>query len=662
MSPIASLSADLDRLLQAWRLFTQDGQLAPDLNPLVAQSWQRCAPRLNPQADPYFAALSDEVLKMALRRNHALVAVARPILEDLYQYLEHAQVMLTLVDSTMCVLDYLGDPEVVAWLEGRGIKRGVYLHEGRLGTIAFSSALLDGSAAQMTGAEHFLACLHDLTTAAAPIFALDGHAVGAVGLIAPASRHHPYAVAMALAAARAVENQLHADALTAEANARATELNITLDAASDAVLVWDNLGHITHVNEAAGHLLGLKPAAVMGRPVAEHLVLPEALARAVAVGEDVREAELVFKVAGQPVVCLTSLRVIRDQAAGPINNFVVTLRQMAQVHQLVNRFVGAQARLTLSDLIGESAAARRVRRQAVAAADARACLLIQGEAGTGKNALARAIHNSSRRADGPFLSVNCRAVPRELVLGEFLGYEAGAFNMAAGQPSKFELAHGGTLFLDEIDVLPLEMQAALLRVIEAGDVIRLGGKRVIPVEVRLIAASHQPLEERVAEGSFRSDLLFRLSSFVITMPPLRECAEDIPLLVDRLRERLKLQIGCNIHLTPEALAALQAYAWPGNIRELEAVLERAALASDGEPITLAALPVAIRERRALARGKTGQLAQPVRTLEETERLAIVSAYRATQGNLTKTAALLGIGRTTLWRKMKDMRITTVEDV
>jgi transcriptional activator for dhaKLM operon len=327
---------------------------------------------------------------------------------------------------------------------------------------------------------------------------------------------------------------------------------------------------------------------------------------------------------------------------------------------LVTRLVGAQARLTLDDMVGHGPAARRVRRQALAAANAKACVLLVGESGTGKNILARAIHNSGQRAGGPFLAINCRAIPRELMLGEFLGFEAGAFNSgpSTGQPSKFEIAHGGTLFLEEIEALPLEMQAALLRVIEMNDVIRLGGTRVIPVDTRIIASTGAPLELCVAEGTFRADLLLRLSSFVINTLPLRELPEDIPILVDRLLEKLSVQIGQTLTVAPTVKTILAAYPWPGNVREMESVMERAALLCDGHPIQPEHLPAVVRQRRVMAKGKP--ITEAVRSLAEAEQLAILTAGRAAHGNLTQAAQFLGIGRTTLWRKMKELGLS-VED-
>jgi transcriptional activator for dhaKLM operon len=224
-----------------------------------------------------------------------------------------------------------------------------------------------------------------------------------------------------------------------------------------------------------------------------------------------------------------------------------------------------------------------------------------------------------------------------------------------GQPSKFELAQGGTLFLEEIETLPLETQAALQRVIEMGDVIRLGGNRVIPVDVRIIASTTRNMDELLELDSFRHDLLLRLSSFVITMEPLRKRAEDIPLLVEHLLDKLTVQLGRPLKVSAQALQALTEYPWPGNIREIETIMERAALLFEGPQIELTHLPPAIVKRSALMKGKS--VAQPVQTLVEAEKSAITAATQAAHGNLTKAAQSLGISRTTLWRKMKELGIS-----
>jgi transcriptional activator for dhaKLM operon len=512
---------------------------------------------------------------------------------------------------------------------------------------------------QIVGAEHFSSHLHGLSSVAAPIHTIEGHPLGVLGLVEPVQQYSHQSFGVVVAGARAIENQLRADLIVRDANAKTAELLATMDAITEGVLAWSNDGVVMHLNDQAGKTLHLSPTTVVGRPMAEFFSLPENIARVVALGQELTDIETAFVVDGMPRECLVSLRIISSQEN--VSVYIMTLRRIEHVHQLVNQLVGARARLTLDDIVGHGAAAKKIRKQALSAANADACVLLMGEPGTGKNILARAIHNSGRRAGGPFLAINCRAIPRELALGEFLGFEAGAFNTGAslGQPSKFELAQGGTLFLEEIESLPLETQAALQRIIEMGDVIRLGGNRVIPVDVRIIASTTHTMDELLEMDSFRHDLLLRLSSFLITMEPLRKRAEDIPLLAEHLLEKLAVQLSHPLKISAEALQALTDYPWPGNIREVETIIERAALLFEGPQIELNHLPPALAKRSAMVKGKS--LVQPIQTLLEMEKSAILTATQAANGNLTKAAQSLGISRTTLWRKMKELGISIYDE-
>jgi len=335
---------------------------------------------------------------------------------------------------------------------------------------------------------------------------------------------------------------------------------------------------------------------------------------------------------------------------------VMTFRLTQRVRELVSKQVGSLAGQSLEDLVGESQATRQVRKQILAAGKASACVLLEGETGTGRATVARAIHNSGPRRDRPFISMHCRAIPRELVLAEFLGFEAGAYAHInrGGQPSKFELAHSGTLFLDEIDALPLDMQAALFQVIETGAVLRLGATRPIHVDVRIIASTTVPLENAVADGIFRADVYYRLRSFHIRLSPLRERREDIPALVSQKLALLARQVGQPLTLSPRAVDALNSYAWPGNIRELESALERAVAVGENSLIEFDHLPRPVRER---AHAVAEAVGEPAQSLAEAERQAIIAAGRVSRGNLSQAAVLLGIGRSTLWRKMRTMGLT-----
>src|SRR5712691_1654195 len=234
------------------------------------------------------------------------------------------------------------------------------------------------------------------------------------------------------------------------------------------------------------------------------------------------------------------------------------------------------ARYTLADIYGQSPALVQARELARRAAQAECAVLLLGESGTGKELFAQAIHRASPRQAGPFVPIDCAAIPRELLEAELFGYAPGAFSGATkeGKPGKFELAHGGTVFLDEVGEMPLEMQAKLLRVLQEHQVVRVGGLAPVAVDFTVIAATHRVLEEMASQGQFRRDLLYRLDVMRIAIPPLRERPQDIRLLVEDYWERKSRELRKEIRLSEAALRVLEQYRWPGNVREVVNVVER----------------------------------------------------------------------------------------
>jgi transcriptional regulator with GAF, ATPase, and Fis domain len=306
-----------------------------------------------------------------------------------------------------------------------------------------------------------------------------------------------------------------------------------------------------------------------------------------------------------------------------------------------------------AEIVGTSPALGRVlaKVEQVAATDAPVLLL--GETGTGKDLVARALHERSRRRDRPLVTVNCAALPASLVESELFGYEKGAFTGALQRTvGRFEVAHRGSLFLDEIGELPLEVQAKLLRVLQAGDFERLGSSKTIRVDVRLIAATNRDLEREVREGRFRADLFYRLSVFPITLPPLRERTEDIPLLAWHFISRRQAELGRSITRVPEHLMrALTDYPWPGNVRELENVIERGLIMSAGT--TLAADPAF------LEAAPLGPVASPRASLAEAERAHIRAVLDECAWRISgrdNAAERLGLKRSTLQFRMKKLGI------
>jgi nitrogen regulation protein NR(I) len=329
-------------------------------------------------------------------------------------------------------------------------------------------------------------------------------------------------------------------------------------------------------------------------------------------------------------------------------------------------------------LVGQSPAMRAIYEMVARVADSPSTVLITGESGTGKELIAHALHRGSSRRDKPLIKVNCAAIPKDLVESELFGYERGAFTGAVGsKPGRFELADGGTLFLDEIGEIPVEIQVKLLRALQESEFERVGGIKTLRVDVRLIAATNRDLKQLIGEGRFREDLYYRLAVVPIALPPLRDRKEDIPLLVDHFIEKYDRRLGKRVvGIEPEALQVLMSYTWPGNIRELENLMERSVLFADGPLIEAASLPDSLRERGGAppvpiaAVGPLGAIAAPsgasmkeiVRQAQaELEKELISRALAETGGNVTRAAKRLQISRKSLQVKMKELGLRGTDD-
>ena len=353
----------------------------------------------------------------------------------------------------------------------------------------------------------------------------------------------------------------------------------------------------------------------------------------------------------------TELPVIVMTAHGSIQDAVEAIKQGAldflakpvdpdHLNLLVSRSLEQRRLLTEYQLLKEEAAARRggpniigdspALRQVMSAIDRAAgtdtTVLLEGESGTGKELCARALHNSSPRANGPFVAINCAAIPENLLEAELFGYERGAFTGAAQRKiGKFEMAQRGTIFLDEIGEMPLALQAKMLRAIETKKIERLGGNASITVDIRIVAATNRLLRQAVASRQFREDLYFRLSVFPVTIPPLRDRKEDIPKLAHHFVERVARDVGKKVTLSGEALAMLVAHPWPGNVRELQNAIERAVILADGERL----MP-----RHLSLTTQVGATEDPWDMLDWSGTLADVSARFAAEAEKRKIAYAL----------------------
>jgi PAS domain S-box-containing protein len=445
-------------------------------------------------------------------------------------------------------------------------------------------------------------------------------------------------------------------------------LESILESMHEGVVVVDKAGNITMLNKAYSEFLAVDRKEVVGKHVAE--VIPNTRMHLV-VQEGKAEVTDIQKIQENTSV-VTRIPIVKDgEIIGAVGNMI--FRDVKDLKSLAGKISKLESELeyykeelfkvyggkyTFDSIVGNSDTMKCLKEVAAKAAKGMSTVLILGETGTGKELFAHAVHNASRRRQGPFIKINCAALPENLLEAELFGYEEGAFTGArkGGKPGKFELANGGTIFLDEIGEMTLAMQVKLLRVLQERELERLGGTKSIKIDIRVIAATNRDLENMIQQKLFRQDLYYRLNIFTINIPPLRERTDDILLLCRMLFQKINNQVEHWVEgITPEALAMLMQYNWPGNVRELENVLERAINLMDDEIIIAPEhLPPMLKKVNGI-KAETGDGFPPhdlADIKEDAERQAIIRALAAAGGNKSKAAKILGIHRSGFYQKMQ----------
>ena len=436
------------------------------------------------------------------------------------------------------------------------------------------------------------------------------------------------------------------------------ELQTLVNHVPYGLMVLEPGGVVRHLNAEAARQLRLPRHLAQGRTLGSLLDFDTMVEQAFLTGEGYTDRERIISTPRFQLHVLDSAVPVKA-ADGRVLSVVNTFREIQGAHRLAGRLAGSHARHTFDSVLGHSPALRTAVTTARKAARGTANILLSGESGTGKEVFAQAIHNESPRRDGPFIAVNCAALPRDLIESELFGYAPGAFTGAhrEGRPGKFEAAQGGTIFLDEVSELPLAVQAKLLRVLQEREVVRLGSTRAIAIDARVITASNRDLQALVARQEFRADLYYRCQVIGVTLPPLRERPGDIALLAQHFLARYAAALGKpSREIPPEVLALLLRHPWPGNVRELENTLERLVNLSDGETLDASLLAWGTPEGPAPspnASPNTSAVAPPApRSLREAERQAIVAALRTHRFNVTRAAQTLGIAKPTLYAKLR----------
>jgi transcriptional regulator with PAS, ATPase and Fis domain len=590
-----------------------------------------------------------EELRGRIEERRVLYDLAVPVMEQLYDFTTGSGFLSSLSDEEGYLLKTIGDEEIMAAALRNKFQEGCNRNERRLGTNGIGTALVTGRPIQVFAEEHYYELHQQWVCSGAPISDHEGRTVGVFCLTGLCGQVSFHTLGLAVSVANSISQQLVMRKAYDEIARIQHQTKAIIESVPSGILLLNQALKVIQMNSQAAALLMLPETRILGRRL--HEIIGGHPLDAGTLYEALNDRSIAIERHGQVLRLMFSLN--RADA----ENIVLTFARTESLHKKVHHIIGSEARFTFDDIVGQSPALRNAVSLARIAAGNESTVLLTGESGTGKELFAHSIHNAGPREKGPFIAINCAALPKSLVESELFGYESGSFTGARreGAAGKFELANGGTIFLDEIGDMPLDVQASLLRVLQNREVTRLGGSRAVKVDVRIIAATNRNLAAAVENGAFRDDLYYRLNVFGIHIPPLRERAGDIRLLADHfLRKYARFSARPAQGFSEDAYLALEEHVWRGNTRELENAVERVSY--------MARTPIISREclhfyrpspiPAGHVRGRSPE-DPPVRAAGgvKDSAEAVERALAATRGNVRRAAGLLGVSRRTLYRRI-----------
>jgi transcriptional regulator with PAS, ATPase and Fis domain len=580
----AKNSLTWDEAKRKWKNLHKNRDLRKELRPEIYESWERSYHyNIAHCMREYNCFCSESEFKRALENSKYLMETAVPVMEKLLEFVRGTGFIVSLNDANCIGLKTIGDKEALEWAKRSNMVEGLICSEEKAGTNGLPLSISLGKPISVYSYEHFCRFAVAGATSFAPIVD-NGSVIGSIGMVAPYQKVSYHTLGMVVSAADHIQSTLMLNRVS-------KYHQVITDSMSDGVMVVNLSGTITYMNNKCSKILGFTLSNGTGSNLNEVFGdnrENQFFIDAITQGQTLTDEFFILYRGKNQIRChitCTNLNSpnLFDQGS------VIIIRESERINSIVGKWIG-HSQMTFDDIIGSNSRFQEIISTAKTASASNSNILLLGESGTGKDIIAQAMHNESSRKNNPFLAINCAALPRELIASELFGYEDGAFTGAkkGGNVGKFELANQGTLFLDEIGDVPVDLQVALLRVLDEKSVIRLGGSRLIPVNVRIITATNKNLEEEIAYNRFRRDLYYRLGVIKLNLPPLRERSDDLPRLVEHFLRLICKRFGRGLKkMTPLALDALCGYEWPGNVRELQNVLEGAVQLVPGEVIDCA---------------------------------------------------------------------------
>ncbi len=627
-----------------WTKFIETGEIEDGLDKIIAESWRRCT-RLGVDPKAGFGKTIDsEKLEVVLKRNEELLRVAKPIMQNLNELVLGSNFILVLTDKEGVIIETIGEEPVRKEANTLNFCVGALWSEKEVGTNAIGTSIIVDKPIHTTGSQHYCEYHHSWTCSAAPIHDNKGNIIGVLDMSGSFDKLHKHTLGIVVAAAYSIENEIRL--------LRTHELvDTTVESISDGMIIADKDFKINKINYIASKILGIEEDNKLDiREILRETDFQEILTQK-HMTMDYMYCN--FFINDKVIPC--NVKITPVLTNNELIGIALVFKEIEYLHNTVNVVTGNRAIYRFSDILTSNDKMKNVINNAKRFAKTSGSILIEGDSGTGKELFAHAIHNYSKKADGPFVAVNCASLPRELVESELFGYEKGAFTGASkdGKSGKFELAQGGTIFLDEIGELPLDIQAKLLRVLDNYTVTRIGGKYSKKLDIRVIGATNRNLFDEVKKKNFREDLYYRLNVLKINIPSLKDRREDIDLYANYFLDKLNKSNSTNVILSSEFLLYLNQHSWKGNVRELQNVIERAYYLNQDEVIGIECLPEEIINEIDVVEKKTSL---DLMSIRETEKHVIINALKKTKGHVINAGDILNLSKSTIYRKINEHKI------
>ncbi|HJV46815.1 MAG TPA: sigma-54-dependent Fis family transcriptional regulator [Bacillota bacterium] len=596
----------------------------------IFDSWKRCQDKgLNPQNMDTESRLSDYEMVEIYDQHAELLHYSTPILEDLFSTLRMTEFLILVATPEGHIINSMGNPHFLKDANKVSLCKGANWSEDLKGTNAIGTAIIEQKPLTVNGSEHYFLDNHFLTCTSSPILGSNQELIGVINMSSYKHNFHPYSLGIVKNAAHSIEQALHIHDMKKKENQ--DDLDFVYQHAPTSLITLNKQGKIIRMNYAASQTLGSPGPGVIGHSVTKWFP-----------GFDPAKAQTQMNQTYTYKNYVFSPYLLNN---GKQESYIILKGEKREQREELT------VRYQFGDILGQDPQFLYTITLAERIAEINIDIVILGESGTGKELFAQSIHGASKRNAKPFLAINCSAIPDNLLESELFGYEKGAFTGAKsdGHIGKFEAANGGTLFLDEIGDMPLSAQAALLRVLQEKCVTRIGGHKPIPIDVRIIAATHRNLLEEIEAGRFRRDLYYRMNGFTLKLPSFRE-RSDLLFLSEQILSSLPV-MGEPAQLSAGARNFIQTYHWPGNFRELKNTLQQAYFLAQDQVITEQLL-ASLCPNGHIASAVPEHTVDDSLSIQEYEMNLIKQTLVKCQGNISQAAKQLNIGRNTLYRRLK----------